>query len=51
MSIEEMKAFSPYFEEDVYDAIALSPVWKSAVSGRSRPEAVLAAIKEVEELI
>ncbi|HWQ51352.1 MAG TPA: argininosuccinate lyase [Terriglobales bacterium] len=52
LTLDEMKGYSPYFEEDVYDAIALSTcVEKRNIKGGPAPEAVLAAIEEVEKLI
>ncbi|HWP79712.1 MAG TPA: argininosuccinate lyase [Candidatus Acidoferrum sp.] len=52
LTLDEMKGYSPYFEEDVYDAIALSTcVEKRNIKGGPAPEAVLAAIDEVEKLI
>ena len=47
LTLEELKRFSPVFEEDVFDAISL----KACVEGRKlpggpAPEAVSAAIEE-----
>ncbi len=52
LTLDEMKVYSPYFEADVYDAISLSTcVEKRSIKGGPAPEAVLAAIEEVEKLI
>ena len=50
MSLEEYKAISPVFEEDIYEAIALETcVQMRKVIGGPAPEIVEAHIQKVKE--
>jgi len=52
LSIDELKAFSDMFDEDVYEAISLKTcVDKRKTAGACSPEAVLATIKEEEKFL
>ena len=52
LSLSELKAFSPLFEEDVYECISLSAcVAGRKLQGGPAPETVLRAIAEVREIL
>ena len=52
LSLDELKDFSPIFEDDVYDAISLeSCVGGRKVPGGPAPECVTAHIARLEEFL
>lgn len=52
LSMEEYKALSPIFEEDIYEAISMKTcVEKRNIPGAPAPEQTLAAIKRAQEVL
>ena len=52
MKLEEYKAISPVFEDDIYDAISLETCVKGRVSqGGPSPKAVAVQLEQVKNIL